>query len=211
MGLWVLLVAGFALGFLGSIPVAGPIALLVFSLILDGRYRRAVFVAVGAAVAEGVYAFLAFWGASEFLAGHPGLVPFSRGFAAVILAAIGIALIRRRPAAAPPLKRSWPTGGLFLGFAITAVNPTLIGTWTAAVTMLFSTGLLEFTPASAIPFGLAAMGGIVAWFALLVVVGRRFLERFQRETLNRVVRVMGVLALLAALGFAVSTVLFLVR
>ena len=116
MGFLILLLFGFAFGFLGSMPVAGPIALLVVTLVLDGAFRRAVFVSAGAAVAEGGYAFLAFWGFSSFLADYEFVIPASRGVAALILTGIGVALIRRKPATAPPLKRSWPGGGVLLGF-----------------------------------------------------------------------------------------------
>jgi threonine/homoserine/homoserine lactone efflux protein len=43
---------GFAFGFVGSIPVAGPIAALVLSRGLEGRARSALSLAAGAALAE---------------------------------------------------------------------------------------------------------------------------------------------------------------
>jgi threonine/homoserine/homoserine lactone efflux protein len=210
MALTTLLLAGFALGFLGSVPVAGPIALLVFSLVIEGKSRRAVLVAAGAGLAEGTYAFLAFWGFSNLLSEHALLVPISRGLAAVILAGIGVALVRRRPASSPPLRRPWPGGGFLLGFAITALNPTLIGTWSAAVTSLFSTGLVTFSPAGSLPFALGAAAGIVGWFALVVVLGRMHAGRFRPETLDRVVRAMGYVAIVLAVGFAGWTVAYFV-
>ena len=43
------LLIGFAFGFLGSMPVAGPISLLVLHLGLAHDSRRAMYVAVGGA------------------------------------------------------------------------------------------------------------------------------------------------------------------
>jgi hypothetical protein len=52
---------GLAFGFVGSIPVAGPISALVLYRGLDRRYKAATFIGVGGAVAEGAYAFLSFF------------------------------------------------------------------------------------------------------------------------------------------------------
>lgn len=206
MGITVVLLAGFLLGFVGSIPLAGPIALLVFSLVIDGRHRRAIGVGVGGAVAEGIYAFLAYWGLSAFLGAHPVLVPISRGITALVLAGIGIALLRRRPAAAPPLRRSWPGAGFAVGFAITALNPTLIATYSAAVATLFSAGLVSMARSEALPFAATVTAGVALWFAVVVLAGRRHSHRFRRETLNGAVRAMGAFAVLLGVAFAIWTV-----
>ena len=41
--------------FVGSLPLAGPIALLVVSNGVRGRYKEALRIAIGAALAEGIY------------------------------------------------------------------------------------------------------------------------------------------------------------
>ena len=69
------LLVGFAFGYLGSMPVAGPISVLVLHLGLAREGRRAFHLALGGALAEGIYALLAFWGLSAILAGHPLLLP----------------------------------------------------------------------------------------------------------------------------------------
>lgn len=56
------LVIGFVLSFLGSVPIAGPIAVIIVSKALEHRNRAAFFISIGASVAESFYAFLAFWG-----------------------------------------------------------------------------------------------------------------------------------------------------
>ena len=192
---------GFLFGFVGSMPVAGPIAVLVFARGIEGRFRGALAIATGGAIAEAAYAFLAFWGFSTFLTKYTFIVPLGRGMAAAVLIALGIVFVRRRPAAeerkTAPVRDGW-SGSLALGFTVTALNPTLIATWTAAATTLFTSGIVDFTPAMALPFALAACAGIVGWFGLLLFLVRRYKERFNTSTLNRVIQVMGVL--LIALG-----------
>ena len=46
--------AGVVMGFAGSVPVAGPINMLVFSYGLQGRLRPATLIAVGAKVTPNV-------------------------------------------------------------------------------------------------------------------------------------------------------------
>src|SRR5262245_51236802 len=95
---------GFAFGFVGSIPIAGPIAALVWSRGLEDRTRSGLFLAAGAAVAEGAYVYLAFWGFSEVLARYAWIEPLSRLAAAATLTVLGVRFVRRPhlEAAAPP-------------------------------------------------------------------------------------------------------------
>ena len=195
---------GFLFGLIGSMPVAGPIAVIVFARGVEGRFRSGLAVGVGGALAETIYAFLAFWGFSAFLAQYPWVLPASRAVAAVVLTALGIAFLRRQELAAqaPPAQESWG-GGFVLGFSITALNPTLIATWTAAATTLFSTGLVAFRPAMALPFSLGATVGIVAWFGSLLLLVRRYRGRFSPASLTRLIRVFGVFLLLIGAYFGV--------
>jgi threonine/homoserine/homoserine lactone efflux protein len=198
-------IIGFLFGFVGSMPVAGPIAVLVFTRSVQDRGRSAVSIAVGGALAEAIYAFLAFWGLSSLLQAWPMAGRVASALAAVILLALGVMFI------VSPIKegearreglRDRARHGFALGFGITALNPALIGTWSAATTTLFGTGLIEPDPGLALPFSASAAVGIVAWFALLVALIRRMKERFHPRTLGRVVQGMGVFLVVIGLGFA---------
>src|SRR5689334_10935761 len=134
------LLIGFAFGFVGSMPVAGPVSLLVFGRGLQDRQRTARYLAAGSALAESVYAYLAFWGFGALLASYTWIEPLSRGLAAVILTALGLHFVVRRsteepegPASSPP-QRTGMKRNFMLGVTITALNPTLMATWGAAVT-----------------------------------------------------------------------------
>ena len=85
------LLIGFAFGYVGSMPVAGPISVLVLHLGLAHDPRHALYVAVGGALAESLYALLAFWGLSAVLAQYPMVLPASRAAGAVLLLALGLA------------------------------------------------------------------------------------------------------------------------
>lgn len=180
---------GFLFGFVGSMPVAGPIAALVLARSLQGRYPSAVAIAAGAALAESLYAALTFWGLAALIARYPVIVPVSRGLAAGILCALGVVFLFAKvpePSETPP-EEGWRRSAL-LGFSITALNPTLVATWTAASATLAGTGWLVVTPLLALPFALAACAGIVVWFVLLVRLVRHYQGRFRPETLRRVLQ-----------------------
>jgi threonine/homoserine/homoserine lactone efflux protein len=122
------LLVGLALGYIGSIPAAGPLALLIVASGLARDLRRGVYLAVGGATAEGLYALLAFWGASEVLPRHPLLLPAARGVGAVLLVLVGASFVRRKGAfperERPPSARPrWHHGAALLGFSLVALNP----------------------------------------------------------------------------------------
>lgn len=189
------LLIGLAFGFFGSIPVAGPIAALVVQRGLAARYRSGAFIALGSALPEGVFAYLAFWGFSTFLAQYSWIDPVSRGAAALILVALAIAFSRQKTKTAEITESGSDdrSKSFWLGFTITALNPTLIATWTAAATTLASIREAPLSPREALVFAIGATAGVVGWFLGLLELMRRYRARFKPETLDRAVRFMGYL------------------
>ena len=192
---WAALI-GFLFGFIGSMPVAGPIALLVFGRGLENRMRSGLYLACGAAIAESIYAYLAFWGFSAFLVQYEWVVPVSRAGAAIILIVLGLHFARKKTANDAQRAAPDPNVGnkrsFVLGFTITALNPTLIATWTAAVTMVYSLDVVKFDAGGALPFSLGALVGITTWFVTLLYLLGRFKSRFSHKTINRILRGMGI-------------------
>lgn len=206
-------ILGYLFGFVGSVPIAGPISVLVFSLGLEGRFKNGVYLAIGAAIAEAFYAYLAFWGFSEFLARYGWIEPLSKALAAIILIFLGLNLYRRKSASGK-IRKKLPSDGqkrsMVLGFTLTALNPTLIATWTAAVAILYSTEILAFSTARALPFSIGTCMGIASWFCLLLILLARYKSRFKSSTLDKVVNVMGVGLVILGLVFTYSFVDYLI-
>ena len=177
-------------GFVGSMPLAGPIAILVISRASQGRFGEALRVGLGAAVAEALYAGLAFWGFTAFLARHAVVVPISHGVTAAVLLALGVRFTFWK-ADATQGKPKNGAGTLFFGFSISAINPTLLLTWSAAVAFLASYGLKGASPTYAVPFAVSAGAGIAAWFSLLVALLRRYQGKVPERALTWTVRALG--------------------
>jgi threonine/homoserine/homoserine lactone efflux protein len=195
-------VLGIALGFFGSMPIAGPTAVILVSKGLDNHRRSGIFIAAGAATAESVYVFMAFWGLTSALTRFPMLLPITRLVGAVLLTGLGLHFVLRRTKPRDPLSRPPEQAGhrsFLFGLSLTALNPSLLVTWTAAVSVAHSTGLLPVETSAAGPFALGAALGIVGWFAILLWLLSRFGDRVSGKTLDRVMRWMGGVLILVGL------------
>ena len=196
-------------GFFGSLPLAGPIAILVVSNAAGRRYTEARRIAMGAAAAEGGYAFLAFWGFATFLASHALVLPISHGLTAVFLCGLGLHFVVFTMKGVSRTPSTTRAGRFWLGFWIAAANPTLLVTWGAVTTFLFSKGLVRMTGLLAVPFGVAAAAGVGAWGLATVAVLKRV--QVPRATLTRLVRAMGLAMIGLGLWSGVELARFLLH
>jgi len=199
------LLAGTVMGFVGSMPIAGPIAVLVLERGLIRRGREGLGVAIGAAAAESVYAFLAYWGLGTVLYASPALLRASRLVGAGVMITLGIYLATRKSAPRPTsddLAEGRKRRGFLLGLSVTFLNPTIIVSWTMVSATVHSTGLVAPGLVSAIAFALGVGAGIVVWFATLLHLIRRFQSGLRQQTIDRVLNVTGwlVVAIGVALG-----------
>ena len=209
----VVCLVAFVFGFIGSMPMAGPIAVMVVSRAAKAEHAGAVRVAFGAAIAEGFYAGFAFWGFATFLASHPRVLPWSHGLTALVLVGLGVRFVvwkqKREEKSGERPSMADMTKSFVTGLGITALNPTLLVTWSAAVTALHSRQWVKMTPWLAPPFGLFAALGVAAWFAILVALMRRYEKHFNQNVLTWIVRGMGLLLIGLGVASGVSFVRYL--
>jgi threonine/homoserine/homoserine lactone efflux protein len=199
------LVAGLVLGYVGSIPAAGPLALLIVASGLERDIPRGARLAVGGATAEGLYALLAFWGVGEALPRHPLLIHAARGIGAVLLGLLGAALVRRKQAWGAAHRAAPRHGAALLGFSLVALNPAFLVTWTGFAALLASTALLSPGPVLAPAVALGAFLGVAGWFAtLLALVGRRSAQVSPRVGIA-LLRICGGALLLMGAWLAIDT------
>jgi L-lysine exporter family protein LysE/ArgO len=189
------LLAGFGLGF--SVAASfGPINLFALSSGLRYGFWPAYGVGVGAAVADGSYAFLGGLGAAAlFTGGAKGWFQMLGG-AALIFIAFGMAT--RRPKehqqrAAPGFGRSFT-----VALGATLANPITVVYWTAAfagVVPKLEVSRLEAL--TLLPAGVVC--GTVVW-ATLLAVGSAFAGRYVNE---RLLSRLSVASALTIAGFGV--------
>lgn len=198
---------GFAFGFVGSMPLVGPAAVMVVSRGVQGRFRAAFWTGVGAALAEGLYAGVAYWSFSTFLTQVRFLRPWFNAAASLLLLFIGLKFARwvDRPSQTDA-RMSDDSKSFVAGLSVTALNPTIFLTWTAATTTLYSTGWVDFAPPMAVPLALGAALGITAWFCVLVAAAKRYKDQLPRRAIRALVRGIGWLLVVAAIYLAVVAV-----
>lgn len=193
------LLVGLVLGYVGSIPAAGPLAMLIVSAALDRDRTRALRLAVGGAVAEGIWAAVALLGVQRVLT-IPGGAPLTaiRVVGCVVLCGLGASMLRARP-----LSPREPThADVVLGFVLVATNPGFLVAWTGFAALLASHGLLHPHARSVMPTAVGAVLGIVAWFVTLYALVGRLRERFTERVRVVITRVLGV----AMIGFGIALV-----
>ncbi|MEM7244419.1 MAG: LysE family transporter [Acidobacteriota bacterium] len=163
----VALLAGLLTGFLGSIPLAGPVALLVAREGLAGRVRRGRGVALGSALGETLHALIGLLGLGRLLTQSPSALSFGRLGVGLLIIVVG-ALAWRHPPDFGTARRSAPVSenarsAFALGFGMTAFNPTLLVTWGTVGALLRLQGWVQSTP-EVLACTLGAGLGVAAWF-----------------------------------------------
>lgn len=188
---------GTVFGFLSAVPIAGPIAAFIFSQGMKGRYAQARWVALGASLVEGAYTFLAFWGFNQLLTRFSFIFVVSNAVAAVILAGLGIYFLRSKkmrepvPLASQTEEVSRSSRAFFIGVGVSAINPSLIATWAATITTLYSMNLFEFSNRNAAFFSVGVIVGIFAWFNLSLRIIAKHRGRFKVSMLDLMLKIVG--------------------
>ncbi len=198
---------GFLFGFIGSMPISGPISLLVFHRGLHARYRDGWAIGLGGAIAEGVYCAIAIYGFSALVESVTLLEPLAKAMGILVLIGLGLYFMLTHQEDRPesPKTEQSPSkwvGQFFVGFSVAALNPTLIFTWSMTAAMLYSLASLTFQTYELIVFSASVVIGIAAWFGVLLALLRRFRENFSLATLQKVIRGVGAVLVVASLVMA---------
>ncbi len=195
---------GFAMGFIGSVPLTGPIALLVFHRGLQGRYWRGIAVGLGGTTGELIYCTLAVAGVGALVKQFPLASAGLKTMSALILIAFGLYFLIAPPNAdiseaedIDHASETWPKD-FGQGFMISAFNPILLLNWTAAVAIVYSMIPVELDLSARASFVLGAGLGVGSWFSLLIVILRHFKRRLPEGLVGWVQRTMGAIVLVAA-------------
>ena len=113
-----------------------------------------------------------------------------------VILVVGLSLLLR-PQTVSQLETRHKSQSLLAGFLATALNPTLLATWTIVVTALHANGLLDGGFREGPLFGAGVVVGVLAWLFVLVLLAR--LGSPERMSRYR-----------AALGRSVGAILILV-
>ncbi|MBC7396539.1 MAG: LysE family transporter [Bdellovibrionales bacterium] len=192
---------GTGLAFISAAPVAGPVSAMIFTLGMKGKQAKGRWVALGAGVVEGAYAFLALWGFTAFMQKLSYIEVLSKILAALILGALGFHFFRskkmRKPAALSNQADEYHNApkAFAIGAGLSAVNISLIATWTAAITTLYSMNLFQFSKLNSLLFSLGVTVGIYVWFSVMLSILVKHRSQLKPGMLDKGLKGMGIFLL----------------
>jgi threonine/homoserine/homoserine lactone efflux protein len=146
-------IAGFLAGFIFSMPIAGPISILITSNALKGRLRYCNLVNIGASLADFFYVFIAVFGLSSLYVFYKPAIPYIFSFGALLLIFLGIKIFRTKfdlehledKSHLSEKIRKKEKGAFYTGFMINILNPTLfIGWFTSSLIIISFVAALGF-------------------------------------------------------------------
>jgi threonine/homoserine/homoserine lactone efflux protein len=139
-------ITGLLAGFICSMPIAGPISILITTNAFKGRMRYCIQVNLGASLATFAYVFFAVFGLSKLYSLYQPIIPFLFGLGSVFLLFIGFRIFRtkfdfeqledKNPVKEKLKKKE--IGGFYTGSMINFFNPTLFIGWLTSTFLILS-------------------------------------------------------------------------
>lgn len=126
-------IAGFLAGFIFSMPIAGPISILIVTNALKGKFRYCNLVSFGASLADFAYVFIAVYGITKLYSLYQPVIPYIFIFGSlfffylaykIIKTKIDIEHLEDKSHLAEKIERR-DKGALYTGFMVNLLNPTL--------------------------------------------------------------------------------------
>jgi len=134
-------IAGLLAGFIFSMPIAGPISILITSNALKGRLRYCNLVSIGASIADFTYVFIAVYGLTKLYSLYKPAIPYIFAIGSIFFFYLGYKIIKTKidiehledkSHLAEKIKKR-DKGAFYTGFMINFLNPTLfIGVLTSS-------------------------------------------------------------------------------
>ncbi|MGA2408047.1 MAG: LysE family transporter [Bacteroidales bacterium] len=134
-------IAGLLAGFIFSMPIAGPISILITSNAFKGRLRYCNLVSIGASIADFTYVFIAVFGLTRLYSLYKPAIPYILSGGSIFFIILGYKIIRTKIDIEHLEDKSHLTekikkkekGAFYTGLMINFLNPTLfIGVLTSS-------------------------------------------------------------------------------
>lgn len=138
---------GCAVGFVFSMPIAGPVSVLITSHGLRGELRYCFTAALGAAIIDLLVCFIAVHGATKLLGLYAAVVPYALLAGAGLLFIIGLRIVKARfdithlDVKQTGVMRFWKLqekNGFWTGLLLNASNPSLFFGWLTSSFVIIS-------------------------------------------------------------------------
>lgn len=138
-------IVGLLVGFIFSMPIAGPISILVTSNALKGRIKYCNLATVGASFADFVYVFAAVYGLTKFYSAYKPFIPYILLVGTFFLIFLGYKISKTKVDLEHIDDKNKLLGkvkkersGFWTGFLLNFLNPTLFLGWLSSSFIIIS-------------------------------------------------------------------------
>jgi len=137
---------GLLAGFILSMPIAGPISILITSNALKNRKKYCILATIGASFADFFYVFIAVFGLTKLFTYYKPFIPYLLSAGAIFLLYIGFKIFRTKidiehlddtSHLTEKIKKK-ERGGFYTGFMLNFLNPTLFLGWLTSSFIIIS-------------------------------------------------------------------------
>lgn len=131
-------------GIIYSMPIAGPISIIVVSKAFQGKVRFCLRTALGAAITEGIVVFIVVYGIAALLDYYKPIIPYFLFIGAAFVVIIGIRIIKQKIDLKSLESNNIITdkhknrGGMRTGIVLNISNPSLLINWFIASILTLS-------------------------------------------------------------------------
>lgn len=142
-------IVGLIAGIVFSMPVAGPVSIIIVSKALEGKLRFCSRTAIGAAIVEFFYVFIVVYGIAALYSIYQPIIPYLLLLGAVFVIVVSIRIIRKKLDFESMGSEKIITGkmenkgGMRTGIVLNLTNPSLFIGWLMAsfITLSFVSSL----------------------------------------------------------------------
>jgi threonine/homoserine/homoserine lactone efflux protein len=139
-------ITGLLAGFIFSMPIAGPVSILITSNALKGRIRYCNLVNLGASFADFTYVFIAVFGLTKLYSLYKPAIPYIYSFGSILLFSLGYKILKTKIDIEHLEDKSYiaekirhkEKGAFYTGFMINFFNPTLFIGWLTSSLLVIS-------------------------------------------------------------------------
>lgn len=179
------LLSGFILGFIASIPMTGPLGVYITGKGISGHLKEGLVTALGCAIVETVYCFIAVMGMASIIPEQPyrDYILFAGAFVIIYLGFSGLKK-RETPCDIRIGKSILRNFGNFgIGVLVTSLNPYVMLNWVAVAAVATSYGF-KFTACNACFFAFGVGAGTIFWFYVYLMALNKARSVFRMKYLN---------------------------
>jgi threonine/homoserine/homoserine lactone efflux protein len=139
-------IAGFFTGFIFSMPIAGPVSIMITSNALKGRLRYCNLFNLGASFGDFIYVFIAVFGLTKLYTFYKPIIPYIFAFGSLLLLFLGYKIFKTKididhledQIHLTGKLRKKERGAFYTGFMINFLNPTLFIGWLTSSLLVIS-------------------------------------------------------------------------